>query len=202
MLEIFALSALTIGFLAVWLVASLIGVAIDRDGHEEIKWYILVGGILTAIIIFWSDWTFKGAWDTIRDGTLWKWVGVYVATGLGYSVIEFFFGIRKAAKHYAGAWAHRERNSESVKDFVKWSTPPRYADYVELEVDLANLTPQPKINKEELLCYVGAWTLWWPFYAVNLVLGDFLKEVCRTFVNILVSVSQRFVRFAFKDSFT
>ena len=62
-------------------------------------------------------------------------------------------------------------------------------------------TPQPRINKVELSEHIGAWTIFWPLYAISLVLGDLLTEIFNQLSEFFVSLSGRFVRMSFKDVF-
>lgn len=61
--------------------------------------------------------------------------------------------------------------------------------------------PEPRINKAELAEHVGAWTFFWPFYLLSLVLGDLLTEIFAQVSEFLVTISGRFVRVVFKDVF-
>jgi hypothetical protein len=65
----------------------------------------------------------------------------------------------------------------------------------------ADGTPQPRINKIELSEHIGAWTFFWPLYAISLVLGDLLTEIFNQLSEFFVSLSGRFVRMSFKDVF-
>ena len=65
----------------------------------------------------------------------------------------------------------------------------------------ATFAVEPTINRIELSEHVGAWTLFWPFYLVSLVLGDLLSEVWRAVANFLVTISSKFVRAVFSDVF-
>lgn len=62
-------------------------------------------------------------------------------------------------------------------------------------------TPEPLINKLALAESIGAWTFFWPAYAVSLVIGDLLTEVFNVIAEFLVKISGRFVRFSFADVF-
>lgn len=63
------------------------------------------------------------------------------------------------------------------------------------------LTAEPQIDKLELAEHAGAWTFLWPAYAMSLILGDLIVEVFNFFADLLVSISGRFVKFAFRDAF-
>lgn len=63
------------------------------------------------------------------------------------------------------------------------------------------LQPSPVINKMELSQHLGAWTIFWPFYALSLIFGDLLTEVFNAISTFLVTISGRFVRMSFSDVF-
>jgi len=48
---------------------------------------------------------------------------------------------------------------------------------------------------------VGCWTAFWPAYAVSLLIGDFMTEVCRRFADLLAALSSGFVRRMFAKTF-
>lgn len=88
-----------------------------------------------------------------------------------------------------------------VESFVSHSSGHQSNGFVQLKVDSTGLAPEPVINKVELAQHVGAWTFFWPVYAVSLVLGDLLTEVFNWTADVLVKLSGRFVRMSFSDVF-
>lgn len=60
---------------------------------------------------------------------------------------------------------------------------------------------EPVINKIELAEHIAAWTIFWPFYAVALVLGDLLAEVWDALADFLANFAGRWVKLTFKDVF-
>lgn len=59
----------------------------------------------------------------------------------------------------------------------------------------------PNINKRELIESIGCWTLFWPAYAVSLVLGDLLTEIGRRFADVFVALSRGLIRRTFSKTF-
>jgi hypothetical protein len=59
----------------------------------------------------------------------------------------------------------------------------------------------PVVNRGVLANYVGAWTVFWPGYAVSLFVGDFLVEVFRIFADMLSNLTGRIVRVMFSNTF-
>jgi hypothetical protein len=63
------------------------------------------------------------------------------------------------------------------------------------------LSVEPKINRGELTEHVGAWTFLWPAYALSLIFGDLLTEFFRVVADVMVNLSGRIVKVAFRDVF-
>lgn len=59
----------------------------------------------------------------------------------------------------------------------------------------------PVVNRSVLANHVGAWTVFWPGYAVSLFVGDFLVEVFRIFADMLSNLTGRIVRVMFSNTF-
>jgi len=72
---------------------------------------------------------------------------------------------------------------------------------VGLEYDEKLFEMNPKVNKAELVDFITAWTLLWPFYLVSLILGDLLTEVFNAIGEFFVKLTGQFVKVTFKDVF-
>lgn len=70
-----------------------------------------------------------------------------------------------------------------------------------LSKSAADGLPVPTVNRVELAEHLGAWTFFWPFYAVSFVLGDLISEVFRAFSSVLTKLSGRFIKLVFADVF-
>lgn len=60
----------------------------------------------------------------------------------------------------------------------------------------------PVINRKELADHIAAWTVLWPLYAINLIVGDLLVEIWRLTSDFFASLSGRLIRFVFRDTFS
>jgi hypothetical protein len=60
---------------------------------------------------------------------------------------------------------------------------------------------EPKINRSELAANIGVWTLFFPAYAVSLVLDDLLDKIFEVVADVVANISGRFVRITFSDVF-
>lgn len=68
-------------------------------------------------------------------------------------------------------------------------------------LEVKNLDVSPYVDKIELAGYVAAWTIFWPFYLVSMIIGDLLAAAWDFFAAILVKMLGRFVKFSFNDVF-
>lgn len=72
---------------------------------------------------------------------------------------------------------------------------------IKLDIGDDKVTPVPFVDKGNLAASVGAWTFFWPFYAISLIVGDLFTEIFRIASNIIVKLSGRFVRMSFANVF-
>lgn len=59
----------------------------------------------------------------------------------------------------------------------------------------------PYVRRLVLARHVSAWTIFWPFYAISLIIGDLLTQVFRIIADIIVYMSGRLVKRMFKNVF-
>lgn len=60
---------------------------------------------------------------------------------------------------------------------------------------------EPKVNRKQLAESIGCWTIFWPFYAVSLIIGDLLNEFFHFLADMLVRLSSGYVRRTFANVF-
>lgn len=60
---------------------------------------------------------------------------------------------------------------------------------------------EPKVNRVQLAESIGCWTIFWPFYAVSLIIGDLLNEFFHFLADALVRLSSGYVRRTFANVF-
>lgn len=194
----FAFGLLELIFFAFFAIAMVVSMSLDRRGRNEPKWFVLIIGLIIAAIWYWKDWTFAGLWSMLFDPVFWAPVGVYLVVGLVYSIVEFMMEVRRSASFFKREW-YASKESTSPRDFVG-----RYCysnKLVNVEYDSENDVPTPKIDKGVLAQSYSAWTIFWPFYLVSLILGDFLTRVFELISDFIVHISTGFVRVVFKDVF-
>lgn len=234
-----ALGILELIALALFVVFLCLGTAFDRRGHESFKWWVLFIGIVVLAALNLSSISFAGIWESITSASLWKTVGLYALVGLGYSMVEFFLHVRRAARATASSWAdfiqredtwafHQGGEPAPEELAVRVENGVLKATYAEMfkhgsefarikivqqftshfrsndaliKINSNSGHPIPVVDKGELASYIGAWTTFWPFYAISLILGDLLEEVWNIIASIVAKISGRFVRMAFADVF-
>lgn len=87
----------------------------------------------------------------------------------------------------------------SVEDYVRRKFNSSRIIYLKHEDNSVDVTPA--VNKRALVNHVGAWTIFWPFYLVSLVLGDIVAEIFEHVAEFLTRISGRVVRATFADVF-
>lgn len=222
-----ALSILEIVFFGGFFILLVIGASFDRKGQESFKWWVFLIAVTMLFVWEWSSWSFTSLWDSVRTFDFWKPFFVYLGIGLLYCFVEFTLEVRRIAKEYAAQWESflgrsiriERRESMTLREalatiddesatasannaishFICECRIGRYS-FVGIEANSAG-RPEPKINKAKLSESVGAWTFFWPFYLVSLIIGDLLSEVWNMISSFIVQISGRFVKMAFKDVF-
>lgn len=99
----------------------------------------------------------------------------------------------------------RELTREAISAVDSFKSNYRFKNrVVQLNTDRDGdrLSVEPKINKIELAEHVSAWTIFWPFYLVALVIGDLLTEVWKMIADFLTTFAGRFVKMTFSDVFS
>lgn len=225
-MELFA--ALALGwvewtFLSVFFLLLIVGTSFDRAGQESPKWYIFGVGFVLVAGYFWKDWTFGSVWSGFTSWVFWKPIVVYLGIGLVYSLIEFLLDIRRSVRFYAAEWKKHLASRDAAELYrevgEKGALSAKFNDVLEMSKRFINnynfrnriiqivldkntkVTPVPHVNRVELAEHIGAWTFFWPFYLVSLIIGDLLTEVFRTIADFLAHVSGRFVKMSFANVF-
>jgi hypothetical protein len=160
--------------------------------------------------------------DTYLSSSFWTSVGQYLLVGLCYCMIELFFELRSAKRYFTKRWDSRVVESNILrKRRVLEPSDPEYPTDLTTETEVLrfclnassserifNVTPNndtflpvPTVNKVSLSRSIGAWTLLWPFYALNLVIGRLLTEVWNILADMIVGTLRRIVLRTFQNAF-
>lgn len=212
-----------------FIIAMVVGCTFDRRQNESPKWWIFFIGLAAYTIYSWST-GYRFSWESFWAADLWRAIGIYLAIGLGYSVLEFLLDVRRSVRYWKAKWtAHRAYQDgkskklgwqpEDEKVMVKVSRP----DPTDIATDFVSTASRstgriigvainpdakgsddlivPKIDRGELAEHIGAWTIFWPFYAVSLIIGDLVMEISRVLAGVFAKIAGRFVRMSFSNVF-
>lgn len=210
----FALSVWAAIGLGVLLLALVVACTLDRRDIAAPKWWVLVLGLIVFGVWTWGDL----GWATFTSATFWKPVGLYLAAGVVYSFFEFFFQVRKESRTWKAQWEHFKANElsrrgtgapaekeqqtleEAFFDDRRRDNKLHSSALVQMTLD-KDKKPVPVIDRVALTKGVTVWILFWPAYAISLVLGDVLAEFFERFADLLVKLSTGMVRRMFANSF-
>lgn len=233
-----AIGLLELGLIAVFLIAMVISVSVDRCGVPHPKWIVTLLGIGGVLFLTRDSWTLSSLGDFVLSATFWVPLLKYLGAGLAYSFVEFARETRLSAKRLKDDWESflnttapaRGRQDDDHKKMlrdvlnnlttgvgstdedtaamrsaavsVKGEFTTRYAmkDML-IKPRVIDGEIQPAVDKEILATNVGAWSMFWPFYLMSLIVGDLLAEVFNAVAAVIVSMSGRFVKAVFKDTF-
>ena len=203
-----------LGFtLSVWTAIALgvVGIALvwaciaDRSYKSWIpKWFILGAAAIAFVVVQWGN---LGA--IVQSPDTWKSVGIYLAIGLVYCLIEFVCSVRRSADEWAQQWDHfKSHNGYGQGNFPPNATMEEKfvvasAGRVRHLIGLVEINGKavPVIDPKALREHLSAWTIFWPFYLISLVLGDLLEWTFDRIALIVTKISGQFVRKHFSNVF-
>lgn len=204
-------------FIALCIFLSLMAISIgyDRQERNQPKWYVLGLAVLGFVLYGWTKlgWNLNSVWTFISSSTVWQNAAIYLLIGLAYSVIEFVFEVRRAARYFAEKWSQPvhvpsgfAKEIESIEArraayFVSCYAPDKSDAVIGIKLDSTGTAPVPAINKAALAEHIGAWTFLWPFYAMNLVFGNLFIELFRVFGDCIAKLFDKYVRRSFANVF-
>lgn len=213
----------------IFVIAMVVGCAFDRRDQESIKWWVFALGLVTLAVAFSPGTRAWGStWDMVMSGDIWRPVGYYLLAGVIYACIEFAMEIRRSVRYWSNTWenykgaaaraaASRPQSREDpaedqgdnedlyrkrlVSDFLQRYVVGERHRIISAQANEADDAIEPKVNRGQLAESIGCWTIFWPFYAISLIIGDLLTEGFRIIADLLTSLSGRFVRMSFKNVF-
>lgn len=205
----------------VFVLAMVIGCTFDRRADSEsAKWWIFFIGVFIFTVWNWKN-GYRFSWEGFVSSELWRFLGIYLAIGFAYSIIEFALDVRRSVRYWRERWASYLHNSQARnKDGKEQTSRADIANsFVSSSVNTSRdrdriigvaINPEskdendrviPKINRGSLAEHIGVWMLFWPFYAVSLIIGDLVTELARIAADIFAKISGRFVRMSFANVF-
>lgn len=188
-----ALSAIQIVALLVWLIFVVVAIAFYDDVDK------FNGLALTGCVVFLAyccylssgsesfsiSATLSTVGHTLSMGVFWEYLTGYIVCGVIYFFPQMWVTIRKAARKYA----------ENPTVYYKY----KFMQTVIVDNSTATTpaTYEPIINKTSLTYWMTSWVVYWPFYLINLIVGDLLKEVARWVVDKMHGRLSAYVKNAF-----
>lgn len=172
-----------------------------------------------------SDFTFGQIWTDFKSMQFWQPVLIYLSAGVLYSIVEFFFAIRREANLQKGLWASHLKNTEAgllfkmledgsisdtnreellslTRSYVRvQNARVKLGSIVSYDIDQKAAQIQAQVVPQELLDAVTAWVILWPAYLVSLILGDFVTWIFESIRDTFISVSRQFIKITFSNIF-
>jgi hypothetical protein len=89
-----------------------------------------------------------------------------------------------------------ERLISSFRNLQSWGN----SDFI-VKPTLTTSGVEPEIQKGQLFSRLTVWILFWPAYMLSLLLGDIIEYVVSNLKALLVTLSNRFIKYVFADTF-
>lgn len=198
------LTILEIVFFSIFFLALIVATAFDRDYRgEPAKWIIAFIAIVLVAIYTWPTWTFSTIFAYVTSFQLWLHVMAYLGIGLGYSVIEFVFAVRRSAR-----WYKRQFQSWAAGNAVMGRDESTYLDkFIDRHTNSGRLISpvndggqlSGKINRASLVQSIIVWTIYWPAYLISLIFDNLIKEIAHFVADIFIKFGSGFVRYTFNN---
>lgn len=183
-------------------VAAVVGIVLLLllAGDRKLWAWGIVGAI--AAYFLYNGWSGAVEWATTPGALLSAsiWLGGFLGIGFGFSFVKWYFFNRKVARRFA---AHlktckvtdRHEQSEMLSRFNG------YAGYKGLLKVIAKSDGGYDTDYDtwSLSSYVASWTVFWPLYALLILVEDFLKELFDALTRMFGQVYRRISSAAFND---
>lgn len=168
----------------------LFEISCDRNNEGSNMWGVLIGSIALYIILNWNDISVKETLTVLfSKDTLFTFLK-YAGVGIIYSMIEFRLVVKEAAEYFAKAMKH----SEHVSMYL-------FVNAIRCKGDDGVPYIKPIISKQQLARNISVWTLFWPFYLLNMIFGKFLYNIFNYIADFFVTYTKKYVTKVFADAF-
>ena len=141
--------------------------------------------------------TLKEAWQDFRNGS------ITIRDRDIPAAPPTFLTIAEALAQLSNEVIYR-----TVRDEMRqWVSTTRYSTgFLNLRViegtkDSISLSIEPSINRGKLADFIGAWTIFWPAYVLERIIGDLLVRLWEHLADLFTHLGARFVKFTFRDVF-
>lgn len=170
----------------VWILGSTVILMLALANDSK-----LFAGVFTGFMAFLVIKTNWGSIDWAYTATA---VGCYVAVGLVFSFVKWWFFTRKSGREFQEFCKNSklETNDQIAHD---WNSSFRYRGF--FRVKFKDGVWDPEYDVADLSTRVFFWTVYWPIHALLILFEDFLKELARAFVEMFGGVYRRMAKAAF-----
>jgi len=180
----------------------IVGTSLDRAYNRSgLMW---LGAAVGVAAIAYAIGT--SIFSMVTTAQFWGWILTYLLIGQAYSwFLEFPLSVRRAKNVVSAQWERFVKtgpglNSRTVSGFCREYNSLTRCEVIKLTSTDLNITPV--VNKKTLVDNVSSCTVLWPAYLVSLVLDDLFVQVVETIVDLTQRLSNKFVEFVFKDTFS
>lgn len=173
------------------LLALLIAVSFDSSDENSYKWSFLFLLPIFYVVLEWNNLTFSGVLHSITLASLIP-LAEYIGIGILYSTIEFRATIRDSAAFFAEKRAKSQNWHTYTYMFMRIKqtvAPDGTEDYI------------PYIAKPSLADKLMAWTIMWPVYLIDYILGKFLFNMFSKFATLLTNMTKNYIAKVFSNAF-
>jgi hypothetical protein len=185
------------------------------SGSTSGRWFIFFASIgLTGIYISTTGGSIPGTLINLKNNVLWVPLFTYIGIGLLYSLLEFLLDTRKAAKHFSAEW-HKFNSanndvilSRCIQGFLAAQDQSNNYNYnrnnriITLTANSDYTVISPIVNPDVLSFHIAAWTLFWPFFLLAMLIGDVILKSFKYTSALIIKISASWVKSLFKNAFT
>lgn len=189
--------------ISILLLILMIGIHIDRKGATDLKWWVLFILISYYVISFHDHITIQSTKEMITSGAFIFGILKYVIAGLLYSALEIYLFIHDASQRFsakvvAAKKSYEKRNSSNLTsnssyDFVKTF------GFIESSYRADENIVSTNVNTSTLSKYIGSWTLFWPFYLIDLVIGRWFANIFNGIATVVSTMTKNRIQRIFES---
>lgn len=190
---ILALGWMQLAIYTVIFLFILFDIASDREGRKSNKWFLFMGFTVLYVGFNFNDISWSTTASTLFTKDTLLHVLTYLCIGVVYSVIEFRNVVKESADLFL-KYAKNPSNRDSVKLL-------RFSHLFMVVSQVADEKPTPFINKSSLVDNITVWTLFWPLYAINMIIGKFLNNIFEIISEFIIANTKNFVAKTFNKAF-
>lgn len=198
-----ATSTFTLALYITLFIILFIGVRADSLGRNNtLKW----GSIICLYVIYVVDNFSSISMSSTKAALFNKDFAInlieYCAIGLVYSLIEARLILSKASRQfseYVNAVSKTYNKSVTDSSSRLLTTLNKTYDFISVSYDLDTKETSTTINTSLLTDNVTAWTILWPVYLINTIIGRMLGEFFYKFATLIKKLFSNYVQYVFSS---